>query len=168
MMRVLNMAVALLLIGAPVAALAADSSNPVSNTQSPVTPGNQNNTGSSAQSPSKDTAPSGAAVDMNRGTNQSTAKGDTSGTGMNRTDQANSAEGSDSWITTKTKSALLADKNTSAAKVHVTTKDGIVTLTGKVANKEAKQAAEQDARNIKGVKDVVNHLVVASNRTASQ
>ncbi len=134
-----------------------------------MTPGTQNNTGSSSQSTSKDTAPSGAAVDMNRGTNQSTATGETAGTRMTRTDQANASdEVSDSWITTKTKSALVADKNTSAAKVHVTTKDGIVTLTGKVKTEEAKQAAEQDARNIKGVKDVVNHLVVASHRTARQ
>lgn len=44
--------------------------------------------------------------------------------------------------------------------MHVTTKGGVITLRGKVATDEAKQAAEADAMKIEGAKKVVNHLVV--------
>lgn len=66
----------------------------------------------------------------------------------------------DSWITLKTKLALLADEKVSGTDVGVTTKGGMITLRGKVATDEAKQAAEADAMKIDGVKKVVNHLVV--------
>ena len=67
---------------------------------------------------------------------------------------------SDSWITLKTKMALLADDKVSSTDVHVTTKQGVVTLRGKVDSDEAKQAAAADAQKIDGVQKVVNHLVV--------
>lgn len=66
----------------------------------------------------------------------------------------------DSWITLKTKLALLADVKVSSTDVHVTTKGGVIALRGKVATDEAKQAAEADAMKIEGAKKVVNHLVV--------
>ncbi len=67
---------------------------------------------------------------------------------------------SDSWITLKTKMALLADDKVSSTNVHVTTKQGVITLRGKVDSDEAKQAAEADAQKIDGVQKVMNHLVV--------
>jgi hyperosmotically inducible periplasmic protein len=67
---------------------------------------------------------------------------------------------SDSWITLKTKIALLADEKVSSTDVHVTTKAGVITLRGKVATEEARQAAEVDALKIEGAKKVVNYLVV--------
>ncbi len=67
---------------------------------------------------------------------------------------------SDSWITLKTKMALLADDKVSSTNVHVTTQKGVVSLRGKVDSDEAKQAAEADAEKIDGVQKVVNHLVV--------
>ncbi len=67
---------------------------------------------------------------------------------------------SNSWITLKTKLALLADEKVSSTDVHVTTKAGVITLRGKVATDEAKQAAEVDAMKIDGAKKVVNNLVV--------
>ncbi len=67
---------------------------------------------------------------------------------------------SDSWITLKTKIALLADEKVSSTDVHVTTKAGVITLRGKVATEEARQAAEVDALKIEGAKKVVNNLVV--------
>lgn len=66
----------------------------------------------------------------------------------------------DSWITLKTKLALLADEKVDSTGVSVTTKEGVITLRGKVATDEAKQAAEADAMQIEGAKKVVNHLVV--------
>jgi hyperosmotically inducible protein len=71
-----------------------------------------------------------------------------------------SGTASDSWITLKTKMALLADDKVSSTDVHVTTKQGVITLRGKVDSDEAKKAAEADAQKIDGVQKVVNHLVV--------
>jgi hyperosmotically inducible periplasmic protein len=67
---------------------------------------------------------------------------------------------SDSWITMKTKLSLMADERVSATDVKVTTKQGIVTLQGKVPSAEAKQVAEADATQIDGVKQVINKLAV--------
>ena len=69
---------------------------------------------------------------------------------------------SDSWITMKTKLSLMADERVSATDVHVTTTQGIVTLEGKVPSAEAKQAAEADAKQIDGARQVNNKLAVVS------
>jgi len=76
------------------------------------------------------------------------------------TTQSASNAMSDSWITMKTKLSLMADERVSATDVNVTTKQGIVTLQGKVPSAEAKQAAEADAKQIDGAKEVVNKLSV--------
>ena len=70
-------------------------------------------------------------------------------------------EFSDSWITLKTKLSLLADERVSSTDVHVTTKQRVVVLRGKVGNEDARKAAEEDARKIEGVNDVANHLIVS-------
>jgi len=67
----------------------------------------------------------------------------------------------DSWITTKVKTDLAKDKGTSATKIHVNTKAGVVVLTGTVPSAAEKEKAEQDARSVKGVVDVENQLTVA-------
>jgi hyperosmotically inducible protein len=66
----------------------------------------------------------------------------------------------DSWITAKTKIALLADERVSGTDVSVTTTNGIVTLNGNVDTSQAKAAAEQVARDIDGVRQVQNNLQV--------
>ncbi|HKY03800.1 MAG TPA: BON domain-containing protein [Blastocatellia bacterium] len=66
----------------------------------------------------------------------------------------------DSWITVKTKLALIADTRTSGFETEIDTKDGTVTLSGKVDTNEAKTAAEQVARGIEGVRSVNNQLQV--------
>jgi hyperosmotically inducible protein len=71
-----------------------------------------------------------------------------------------SIEMSDSWITLKTKLALLADERVSSLDVSVKTQKGVITLRGKVENEAARQAAEEIALNIKGQKKVVNQLTV--------
>jgi hyperosmotically inducible protein len=71
-----------------------------------------------------------------------------------------SIEMSDSWITLKTKLALLADERVSSLDVSVKTQKGVITLRGKVENEAARQAAEEIALNIKGQKKVVNNLTV--------
>lgn len=66
----------------------------------------------------------------------------------------------DGWITTKTKIALIADGRTSGFATDVDTKDGVVTLSGKVDTAEAKNAATEVAKGIDGVKSVDNQLQV--------
>jgi hyperosmotically inducible protein len=74
----------------------------------------------------------------------------------------------DAWITTATKSKLIADPDTPALDINVDTRDGEVTLFGVVASKEAKRQAEEKARQVSGVEAVHNDLVVnASIVTAS-
>jgi hyperosmotically inducible periplasmic protein len=69
-------------------------------------------------------------------------------------------EVTDSWLTLKTKLALLADERVSSNDVSVTTVKGVITLRGKVASADAQKAAEEIALNIEGQKKVVNQLTV--------
>src|SRR6185295_18678796 len=69
---------------------------------------------------------------------------------------------SDSWITTKVKSELAADKEVSSTHIHVKTVDGVVTLTGTTKSKGSIDRAVEDANKVKGVKSVVNNLEVKS------
>ncbi|MEZ8266562.1 BON domain-containing protein [Vibrio cyclitrophicus] len=65
-----------------------------------------------------------------------------------------SAISKDSWITTKVKSALLANAELNGIKVKVITEDSEVFLLGLVSRKHADIATEV-ARNISGVKQVI-------------
>lgn len=66
----------------------------------------------------------------------------------------------DSWITSKTKMALVADGRTKARKIKVETEGGVVTLRGKVATAEERNAAEEITKGIDGVRSVRNTLEV--------
>jgi hyperosmotically inducible protein len=66
----------------------------------------------------------------------------------------------DSVITTKVKTELAKDSSTSANKIHVTTKDGVVMLSGMAATKAEADKAEQDAKMVEGVKEVRNKIDV--------
>lgn len=72
------------------------------------------------------------------------------------------AVASDSWITTKVKSELVADKQVSGTAIHVKTVDGVVTLSGTAKSQAEADRAVEDARKIKGVKSVENHIDVNS------
>jgi len=75
---------------------------------------------------------------------------------------------SDMWITSATKMRLLADSQTPALDINVDTRAGVVTLFGIVPSQNAKAAAAADARQVSGVKRVVNDLqVVASAKQAA-
>ncbi len=63
---------------------------------------------------------------------------------------------SDSWITTKIKSALLADPVVSGFSIHVETVDGKVYLTGIVGNRKHRQRAVDIARSTAGVTAVID------------
>lgn len=61
---------------------------------------------------------------------------------------------SDTWITTKVKSELIANSEVKARDIDVSTRDGIVTLSGVLQSSAERNRAVQIARDIKGVKRV--------------
>lgn len=62
--------------------------------------------------------------------------------------------GTDTWITTKVKSSLLADSDVSGLDISVETVNGVVTLTGQVDQQTQITEATRIAREIEGVTDV--------------
>lgn len=75
------------------------------------------------------------------------------------------ATANDAWITAATKLRLLADGDAPALDINVDTEGGVVTLFGMVASDAESRAAEQNAKQVTGVKQVKNELqVVASAR----
>jgi len=70
---------------------------------------------------------------------------------------------SDSWITTKVKSEILANSVSKAFKVSVKTKRGAVTLKGKLPSQDAIDLVKMIAEKVKGVKSVdVSGLVIGA------
>ena len=68
---------------------------------------------------------------------------------------------SDTAITAKVKSALLADDKVKGTKIDVETKEGTVTLTGTAATPAEKEQAERLASAVEGVRTVVNRISVS-------
>lgn len=66
----------------------------------------------------------------------------------------------DSAISTKAKTALLADEEVSGLQVEVETFKGVVQLSGFVDTPAQAQKAEQIVRTIDGVQEVKNDIVV--------
>ena len=70
---------------------------------------------------------------------------------------------SDSWITTKVKSEILANSVSKAFKVSVKTKHGAVSLKGKLPSQDAIDLVKMIAEKVKGVKSVdVSGLVIGT------
>lgn len=65
----------------------------------------------------------------------------------------------DKTISTKVKTQLAADSQTSAMQIEVETYDGVVQLSGFVDNEQSIDRAEEIAQGVIGVKDVKNDLV---------
>lgn len=65
-----------------------------------------------------------------------------------------------SAVTVKVKSSLIADEGVKGAVITVTTYKGVVQLSGFVDNADQKQRALDIARHVKGVKGVVDALVI--------
>ena len=70
------------------------------------------------------------------------------------------AENSDAWLTTKVKTMLLFHRNVSAM-TEVNAKDGIVTLRGKATSQAQKDLTTEYVKDVEGVKDVKNEIVVS-------
>ena len=65
---------------------------------------------------------------------------------------------SDSALTAKVKTALVAEKELKSLGISVESTAGVVTLSGHVPNQAAVDQAERAAKAVKGVKDVHNKL----------
>lgn len=74
---------------------------------------------------------------------------------------------SDSAITTKVKTKLLATKDLKATGIHVKTKNGTVNLSGSVPTKEQHQLAVDTTRSVEGVSSVNDKLKVLSREAAT-
>ncbi|HYS26004.1 MAG TPA: BON domain-containing protein [Vicinamibacterales bacterium] len=66
----------------------------------------------------------------------------------------------DVWLSTKIHSKFVGDRDIEARDVSVSTKDGVVTLKGRVLNEPMRQLAIAIAKDTDGVKQVVNQLDV--------
>ena len=73
------------------------------------------------------------------------------------------AERSDTWIGMKVKTTLLYHRNVSGFGTTVKVKDGIVTLTGEASSNAQKDLTGAYAKDIDGVKDVSNEMIVSEN-----
>ncbi len=66
----------------------------------------------------------------------------------------------DVTTTARVKAKLFTDRNIAGSKINVDTRADVVTLAGEVASSEAKELAEQLARNTGDVKEVHNQLII--------
>jgi len=66
----------------------------------------------------------------------------------------------DATITTKVKTAVLAEPGLKTLQIDVDTKNGVVSLSGTVDNQALKERASQVAQAVNGVKSVDNNLTV--------
>ena len=66
----------------------------------------------------------------------------------------------DSTITASVKSTLVADKAANLTRIDVDTNNGVVALNGVVESPDQKARAEQLARRVDGVRNVINNLQV--------
>lgn len=74
--------------------------------------------------------------------------------------QPAAADTGDSWITAKTKIALMTAEDVGGLAIDVDTYDSVVTLHGKVTTAQEKTRANELAKSVAGVKDVRNLLQV--------
>jgi hyperosmotically inducible periplasmic protein len=70
-------------------------------------------------------------------------------------------ENSDGWISMKVKGALLFNRNVSGVKTEVYVTDGVVTLKGEADSQAQKDLTGEYAKDVQGVKEVKNELVVS-------
>ena len=108
------------------------------------------------------TAPPVAGKGATAVTNQTppTTPGGPGGTMMNKPSTNPAGTLGDAEITLRVKNALIADTNVKASAVNVDTKSQVVVLRGSQATQAAITGATNDAKQIKGVKQVISQLTV--------
>jgi len=93
--------------------------------------------------------------------NATTPPATSSTTAPERTASAKGAI-NDAAITGKVKAAVMAEPGIRSLKIDVDTRDGVVTLNGKIDSQEHKDRAMQVAQSVEGVKSVVDNLMVGT------
>jgi osmotically-inducible protein OsmY len=73
------------------------------------------------------------------------------------------AKNSDAWLTTKVKMTLLFHRSVSAGRTEVDVHGGVVTLRGETASATQKELTTEYAKDVEGVKDVNNEMIVKKN-----
>lgn len=131
-------------------AISACDQSPSSRNTSAVTPPRTSDYSTTAPTPANNTTSSSS---MSPST-PSTATDSTSNRIASATD--------DAAVTTKVKAALLAEPGLRSMEIHVDTKDGVVTLTGTPDSAANRDRAVVIARNVAGVKDVVDQMASKS------
>lgn len=74
---------------------------------------------------------------------------------------------SDSGLTASVKTALIKNKDTKASQINVETRDGVVQLSGFVDSEQSRDAAETTAKNVAGVKEVQNKLMIRDGKRSA-
>lgn len=72
------------------------------------------------------------------------------------------AEKSDGWLLAKVKTTLLYHRSVSGLHTEVSVKDGVVTLRGEADSRAQKDLTTEYAKDIEGVKNVINEMTVAT------
>jgi len=75
---------------------------------------------------------------------------------------ANTASGSDSLVSERVKLAMLHHRNLSSLKPDIQVKNGVVTIRGEAASKAQIDLATEYIKDVDGVKEVKNDMVVAN------
>lgn len=75
---------------------------------------------------------------------------------------------SDGWISMKVKTALAFHKNVSATATDVRTQNGVVTLSGSADSQAKKELTGEYAKDVEGVTEVRNELIVADAKPATE
>jgi len=75
---------------------------------------------------------------------------------------------SDLWLRDKVKVALLFHRSLNSATTEVDVKDGIATLRGEAASQAQKELTSEYARDVEGIKDVINEMTVTRQSAKSR
>jgi hyperosmotically inducible periplasmic protein len=73
----------------------------------------------------------------------------------------------DAWIVTKVQSTLLLHRNADTSETEVDVKDGVVTLRGQAGSSAQMDLATEYAKDVEGVKDVKNEMMVSTGKVSS-
>lgn len=104
-------------------------------------------------------------AEQRAGTASDSARNESSGTsgtssGASGSESTTGQKMDDSVITTKAKTALLADSGVKGSDIHIETDKGTVVLSGAVDSNDQIKRAEKIVKSIDGVKTVDNRLTV--------
>ncbi len=76
-----------------------------------------------------------------------------------------SSANSDTWIKMKVQTELVFHSNVSASTTDVTVKNGVVTLKGDASSSAKKELTTEYAKNVEGVKSVINNMKLSKSET---